>query len=161
MTLGVFPVGRVHHVGHVESRVQDVRGEPALLEVYTGWINADVAGVGGQLVSIDFASFLPHSGTRVKQYPQELTPDVAVIAEVQTVVHQDDETTCHGIDFATVALETQQQLPADPPPRCLVLRGRFALQDVLVNSMSYQVTLLWPPYDPLPVIDLPAHVGPG
>ncbi|MFD7256295.1 hypothetical protein [Streptomyces sp. NPDC059874] len=159
-SMGEFPIGNVRHTGHIEVLTRRTDGEPAILEIYTGWINVELGTGGPNLQHIDFASFLPISGTMVKQYPEGVDPSVAVIAGAETVAHDEDEAVTHGVDFATVTLEPQNLPTGAGPPRCLILRGRFGFQHLFAFNMTYHVTLLWSPHDQLPLIDLPPGVRP-
>lgn len=158
--LGDLPIGNVRHAGHIETLTQGTDGRSAILEIYTGWINVEVGTGGVNLQHIDFASFLPVSGTMIKQYPQAVDPVVAVIAGAETVAHDEDEAVTHGVDFATIQLEPQNLPTGGHPPRCLILRGQFGFQRLFAHNMTYHVTLLWPTHEQLPLIDLPPGVTP-
>lgn len=155
-------VGKIRNVGHIETLVQDVHGEPALQEIYTGWIDAEFGPPRGPLRHGETVSFLPITDAGViKQYPEQLQPSVAVIAGAETASYREDEETLVGVNSATVTLEPQPFPVGNGPPLCLILRCKLGFQNIFLYNMTYHVTLLWRIHDPLPVIDLPPDAAPS
>lgn len=145
--VGDFPIGNVRHTGHIETLTRERTAGAAVLEVYAGWINVGLGSAGGNLVHVDFASFLPVPGTTVKQYPQEVDPTTGPASWVPK--------------RSPTILEAQNLPTGGQPPRCLVLRGRFGCQHLFAHNMTHHVTLLWPAASPAPPIGLLPQLTPA
>lgn len=130
------------------------------VEIYTGWIHFNVANHAPPKETFEVRSFLPikrpgSSAPEIIRYENVVDgasgtstqPEPAIISTTITaapsiVADDDDEANVAAVEDASIDLAKQSLPGVAGMPKCLVLRAKLALLNVVIHAITYQVTVL-------------------
>lgn len=147
-------IKNVQTISHLEFNVNLTNGEPALFEVYAGWVYVNSGPGDGKLHHFDFTTFVPMLPSTVRGYTSGTLIDSTVVAS-PAAFSTNDSDHLFAVDKAHVGLEKQ-----DFGASCLILRAVLGMHNSFFLSFNYQVTALFSQRDPFTSINLDPETAP-
>jgi hypothetical protein len=154
-----IPIASVHHIGYIEHAFLSDLNTARILEIYTGWVGVNFDQYeDNDVLRGDIRTFVPTGPNRVRPNIREHRNKLlqrTVTASPCAISANEDETV-FAVDGASVDLKRQVALPGvTQEVDCLILSASIAARHVVYHNFTYQVTLLWAPYERLADVVLP------